>query len=580
MASGARSRRGRRRRPAPEPTLAPATIRAKSFEELVPTWMFAVRPLWARLAVAVLVPVPFVAALILVEHPEDLRLGPLLVIAVLIVAAVAGWVGTAVTGALATVAYWWWGVPHTESFALDEAGDAIAIAAMVALVAAISLMAGRVEQSVSDVRTLDRTRLAHATAEASLRRATERAMAEVEAVLQLSTSLARARTMSEVAKAATETIAIPSWPTSASVAIVEGDRLKILAARGASPSTIEGIEHADLSRSSWLGDVIGGRPAIVDDRERFAVEHPDARVLHLYPTGSWAVIPFRSESTTGLLSLYWFQPQPVSELSRYYSLAAEILATALERAHAEEERQAHLVRLEHAFAEADRVARTLSTTLLPPPLPDLAGFTSSGWLLPAEDRLAGDFYDLFSVGDGDWVAVLGDVCGKGAEAAAVTSLARYAARATALADSDPAHIADVVNKALMEDESDVFCTMGLVRFVRATQQLEVTLAGHPQLRLVGDGVRRLGRYGSVLGYATHPPTVERYDLPRGGAVILFSDGLIERHPEFGEDELDLLLHHAPRRSAEAMAAYVQERILEVPPRRQDDLAMLVVMRDV
>jgi sigma-B regulation protein RsbU (phosphoserine phosphatase) len=550
------------------------------FEELVPGWMFVLRPAWARLAASVLVPAAFLAPLILIDHPEDLRLGPVLVAGVLLVAAVAGWWATGIATVLTTVGYWWFGVPVARSFRLDDGRDAVALLAMAAFGAAVVVMAKRVERAVEDVRALDRTRRSHASAEAALRRATERAMVEVEGVLHLSNALAKARTMAEVAKVACETIAMPAWPTTASVAIVHGDRLRILAARGATAASIEALEQIDLSTSSWLGEVIAGRPAIVDDRDRFAVEHPDARVLRIYPSGSWAVIPFRSESTTGLLSLYWYEPQPLTEFARYFSLVAEILATGLERAHAEEDRQTHLTSLEHAFAQADRIARTLSTTLLPPQLPELPGFSSAGWLMPAHDEVAGDFYDLFSVPGGGWVAVLGDVCGKGAEAAAVTSLARYAARATALSDPDTARIADVVNTALVEDESDVFCTMGVVRFAHERGEVDVTLAGHPQLRLLHDGVvTRVGRYGSVLGYATTPPVVQRHALPAGAAIVLFSDGLIERHPDFGEDELDALLLTAPDGPAEVLAAYVRERILAVPPARHDDLALLVVKRE-
>ncbi len=569
-------------RKGPEGTLGgplPVEPGPVGFDELVPSWMFILRSDGARLAASVLVPVAFLTPLALVDQAEELRTGPVLVIGVLVVAAAAGWWATAVASTITTLGYWWLSVPPAESFRLEDGRDLAAVLPMAGFGAAVTVMARRVEQSVDDVRALDQTRRSRASAEAALRRATERAMVEVEAVLQLSNALAKARTTAEVAKVATETIALPAWPTTASVAIVHGDRLRIVAARGATAETIEALEQIDLSTSPWLGDVIAGRPAIVDDRDRFAAEHPDARVLTIYPAGSWAVLPFRSESTTGLLSLYWYESQPLTELARYFSLVAEILATALERAQAEEDRQTHLARLEHAFAEADRIARTLSTTLLPPQLPELSGFSAAGWLMPAHDEVAGDFYDLFSVPGGDWVAVLGDVCGKGAEAAAVTSLARYAARATALADPDPPHIAEVVNRALVEDESDVFCTMGVVRFAHARDAVDVTLAGHPQLRLLHQGVTRVGRYGSVLGYATQPPAVDRHPLPPGAAIVLFSDGLIERNPDFDEDELDALLAAAPEGPAEVLAAYVRERILAVPAVRHDDLALLVIKRE-
>ena len=542
--------------------------------------MFVLRSPSARLAAALGVSAASVAGLAAIDRPEDVRVGPILILGVLLVAAVAGWWATALSATTATLAFWWYCVPRAESFEPARGRDIAAVAAMAAVGLALTVMAWRGELAVRDASALDRARRSKASEEASLRRASERMVVEVEGVLRLSNALSQARAMAEVAKVATEVIALPAWPTAVSVALVHGDRLRILAARGASADGVAALEQVDLTTSSWLGDVIAGRPAIVDDRAAFAAEHPDARVLGIYPRGSWAVLPFRSESTTGLLSLYWYDPQPLTDFSRYFTLAAEILATALERAHAEEERQTHLARLEHAFAEADRIARTLSTTLLPPQLPKLDGFTCAGWLMPAHDEVAGDFYDLFSVPGGGWVAVLGDVCGKGAEAAAVTSLARYAARATALADPDPAHIAEVVNTALVEDDSEVFCTMGVVRCGPAADGVEVTLAGHPQLRLVHDGaVVRVGRYGSVLGYATAPPVVERRPLPPGGSIVLFSDGLIERHPDFGEDELDELLAGAPAGRAEELAAYVREAILAVPAARHDDLALLVVTRE-
>jgi sigma-B regulation protein RsbU (phosphoserine phosphatase) len=322
----------------------------------------------------------------------------------------------------------------------------------------------------------------------------------------------------------------------------------------------------------------------VDDREAFAHEHPDARVLQLYPTGSWAVIPFHSESTRGLLSLYYLGPQRLSEHVEYFSVAGEILSNALERAQAEERQREHMARLEQAFAERDRIARTLSTTLLPPSLPDLPGVTAAGWVIPAHaSELAGDFYDLFPVAGGDWVAVLGDVCGKGAEAAAVTALARYAARVTALADPDPAHVAQVANQALMEDPSDLFCTMGIAR-CHADGLLEVTLAGHPQPRVVqagpdGPQVSRVGHFGTVLGYATRPPVVTRVQLPPGASLVLHSDGITERDPSFGEDELDQLLASGPTGPASAIADHVRQAILQIPASRHDDLTLLVITRD-
>jgi sigma-B regulation protein RsbU (phosphoserine phosphatase) len=251
------------------------------------------------------------------------------------------------------------------------------------------------------------------------------------------------------------------------------------------------------------------------------------------------------------------------------------------RERAETERR---VQAEAYAAERDRIARTLSTTLVPPNLPAIPGYTAAGWILPASaDEVAGDFYDLFRPDGLGWVAVLGDVSGKGAEAAAVTSLARYAARVTALDGSAPAAIADRVGAALDLDSSDLFCTMAVVRGEPSSGALVVALAGHPQVRILGPhGVRRAGRFGPLLGLGPRPHHEEDEALAPGESVVLFSDGLIERSADFGEDALDAMLgqvavDHAGE-VAGVLAGAIQHAILAVPAERADDLALLVVTR--
>jgi serine phosphatase RsbU (regulator of sigma subunit) len=551
------------------------------FDQLVPGWMFVLDTTAARLAVAVALPVLFSVPLVAISNVQDLRLGPFLVLAVVGVAAVAGWWPTLVAGTIVTALYWWYAVPVVRSFRFDAVGSAIAPAAMFLLVLGIAAMAHRVQRSVADVRALDRQRRERAAAEAAVLEHSQRSIAQLRTVLELANALADARTMAEVASVAVDHISLPSWPTTASIGVVHGDRLRVLAARGATAASVAALEHVDLRSSTWLGEALAGTPILVDDRDEFARDFPDARVLRIYPSGSWAVIPFRSETTVGLLSVYFLSPQRLNEHRLYFSLVGEILSTALERARAEEQQQEHLARLEQAFAERDRIARTLSTTLLPPRLPTLPGFTAAGWVLPAHaGEVAGDFYDLFSVAERDWVAVLGDVCGKGAEAAAVTSLARYAARVTALNDPDPARIAEVANVALLEDPSDLFCTMAIVRYRHDRDEIEVALAGHPQVRVLAGGrVTRVGRYGAALGFATKPPEVVRVVLERGAALVLHSDGLVERDPGFGDDELDRLLEEGPADDAHTIAEHVRTGMQEVPATRHDDLTILVIARE-
>jgi sigma-B regulation protein RsbU (phosphoserine phosphatase) len=512
------------------------------------------------------------------DDASALRFGPLLVLALVVVAATGGWVPSGIAAGLVFTAYWFYGLPPARSFRLDDGRNLLALGALGIVCVGITVLVRQIEVVVRDVRNLDQQRQDAAATQAELKEIIERERADLERVVRISAALAAARAPKEVADVVLGHLDIPAWPFTCSVAVVEHDRLRFISARNSDPKGLRALEKVDLRSSPWLTDVFAGSAALVDDRDAFAAEHPDAGVLRLYQTGSWAVIPFHANETVGLLSMHFLAPQPLSAHERTYSLIGELLANALERALAEERQAQQLAELESAFAERDRIARTLSTTLLPPTLPNLPGFDGAGWLVPAsDDQVAGDFYDLFPVGQGDWVAVLGDVCGKGAEAAAVTSLARYAARATALHDPDPAHVVDVANTALLTDPSDLYCTMVVASYSSRTEELSVTLAGHHNARVIVDGkVHRVGQFAAPLGYGKNPAISERIPFEPGTAVVLFTDGLIERDPAFGEDELDAFLERGG--SATELANDLLEHAASIEPRRADDIAVLVVSR--
>src|SRR3712207_6336799 len=108
------------------------------------------------------------------------------------------------------------------------------------------------------------------------------------------------------------------------------------------------------------------------------------------------------------------------------------------------------------YEERSLIARTLQESLLPPLLPRLPGldvaarFSASG----AGLEVGGDFYDLFEIGDAGWAVAIGDVCGKGTGAAAVTALARYTVRAAAMRQEEPSQILAMLNEALLTQRDD------------------------------------------------------------------------------------------------------------------------------
>jgi serine phosphatase RsbU (regulator of sigma subunit) len=147
--------------------------------------------------------------------------------------------------------------------------------------------------------------------------------------------------------------------------------------------------------------------------------------------------------------------------------------------------------------------------------------------------VGGDFYDLFEVGDGGWALVVGDVCGKGPDAAAVTALARYTIRAAAMQRSYPSHILSLLNDALLRQRTGAdFCTVALGRFdVRPDGAILVLASGgHPlPLLLTADGdVRPVGRPGSLLGVLEEPDLRDAaLELDPGDTVVFYTDGVTE-----------------------------------------------------
>ncbi len=121
------------------------------------------------------------------------------------------------------------------------------------------------------------------------------------------------------------------------------------------------------------------------------------------------------------------------------------------------------------YAERSHIARTLQESLLPARLPDIPGLTTAARFRAsgAGNEVGGDFYDLFQATGGSWSVIVGDVCGKGPDAAAVTALARYTLRAAAMREPRPSAGLRVLNEALLQQRNDLrFCHRGL-RVTRA-----------------------------------------------------------------------------------------------------------------
>jgi len=240
------------------------------------------------------------------------------------------------------------------------------------------------------------------------------------------------------------------------------------------------------------------------------------------------------------------------------------------------------------YAEREYVADTLQRSLLPPEFPDVPGIDIGGRYLAASEvsQVGGDFYDVFALDDDHWLAVIGDVVGKGPKAAATMGLARYTIRTAALAEGRPSRILGTLNQAILRQTSEHrFCTACCVRILRSGYRARMTIStgGHPlPVILHEDGTMDLaGAPGTILGVFEDPVlTDQAVDLGVGDALVLYTDGVTdERHDdeEFGEARLHDVLSTLGGGSAQQIADGVLEAVVGFrsgEPR--DDIALLIL----
>ena len=222
-------------------------------------------------------------------------------------------------------------------------------------------------------------------------------------------------------------------------------------------------------------------------------------------------------------------PRPAAASARADLELAESLAS----------RAAAAVENSRLYQARSAIARTLQASLLPPALPDVPGFELAAAYRAAGEgfEVGGDFYDVFSTAEDQWYVVIGDVCGKGAEAAAVTAMARYTIRAAAVRRRSPAAILRLLGEAMMRQED---ARAGAGASARSPACTSTSRARRPAPRSPAAGIRcrrscaptgaveELGVPGTLLGLVERPELQDSSgELHAGDTVVLYTDGLTE-----------------------------------------------------
>jgi serine phosphatase RsbU (regulator of sigma subunit)/transcriptional regulator with GAF, ATPase, and Fis domain len=357
-----------------------------------------------------------------------------------------------------------------------------------------------------------------------------------------------------------------------------GGRAMLLARDGAEVSVL--AEGDDAGARTVLGEPLDREevPPGVEAAIEAGLEEGRARFVPGDPGRPWPdlVLPLSiAGSTFGALVVR--EPRHDYRNKQDFEFAREIarrMARAIENAR--------------LYRDRDYVARTLQQSLLPPKLPEVPGVDIESLFLPAMRgyEVGGDFYDVFQTPSGRWAAVIGDVCGKGVDAAALTGLARHTLRAIADVDR-PSEALAALNAALLRESIDGrFCTVAYVLIEPQPgggARLSLASGGHPlpqRISTNGD-MERVGEHGTLLGVTPEPRLVDvDIELLPGETLIAFTDGILRKHEALGDvpEELIETLRSEPLASAAVVRERIQRYVHDVISSGQDDDIAVLVLR--
>jgi len=380
------------------------------------------------------------------------------------------------------------------------------------------------------------------------------------------------------------------------VTAVLEDLNRDLAARSGLAETAAALLHHALT----AGDADEGMVALFDERRRelrtwacarggtdvapaFAVEPPAELVAAASGAETVAPAPERGGARVAAIPLRG-SPGALGALSLRWVGPAEPGPDTLELLEQMAERAAPVIARAAAYEREHLIARTLQQSLLPGRLPALSGLEFAARFRPAGDGtlVGGDVYDVIETGGGSCIAWVGDVCGKGPQAAALAGLARQTMRAESRHTTSPAALLDVLNRVILDRDAETFLTAAVLLIEPADgRRARVTssVAGHPPpIWAHADGsFTTLPATSPLIGVWEVPFREQVVEALPGDRLVLYTDGLTEAYAPEAQLEAGALID-AMRADAPSLDGALDaligltDRHGRVAPR--DDIALL------
>jgi serine phosphatase RsbU (regulator of sigma subunit) len=236
---------------------------------------------------------------------------------------------------------------------------------------------------------------------------------------------------------------------------------------------------------------------------------------------------------------------------------------------------------ERAREQSDETARTLQESILPPAMPQIPGCELAVRFVPGDGPVSGDFYDGFMVGPDTWALLIGDVCGKGAPAAAATAMARWTLRSSLGQGAAPADALRLLNDVMLahpEDHRFITAICMTVTIGAELATVNLACAGHPAPILVpADAApQAVDARGDLLGiFPSIRLQANELELRPGDSVVAYTDGVTDRGAEAPVSPERALSEQAGP-NADELAAALQRLAQRPLSSHPDDVAIIAL----